>query len=68
MEPRPVSVSDAKQMLDRGDRVLFVDTRNPAAWSSSSTTLPDAIRVPADSLRAHLPALPREQRIIAYCT
>lgn len=29
MNPTPVSAAEAKQMIDRGERVVFVDARNP---------------------------------------
>lgn len=68
MTPKPVSVSEAKEMVDRADQVVFVDARNPVAWGSSNVKLPGAIRVPVDAVEEHLSELPREGTIITYCT
>jgi uncharacterized protein YjbJ (UPF0337 family)/rhodanese-related sulfurtransferase len=73
MEPSVNEVSrigaDAvKEMLDGGERVQFVDTRNPKAWGESHEKLPDAIRVPADEVEQHRHELPRDYAIITYCT
>ena len=68
MEPTPVSAAEAKEMLDRGDPVVFVDARNPVAWGSSQVKLPGAIRIPADEADEHLNEVPRGSTAIAYCT
>ena len=68
VKPTPVSVAEAKGRLDRGDRVQFVDARNPTAWSESQVKLPGAIRIPVDGAEAHLDAVPRDSTAIAYCT
>ena len=38
MKPTPVSATEAKQMLDRGERVAFVDARTPWHGESPSTS------------------------------
>ena len=48
--------------------VLFVDARNPRAWSEAKTKLPGAIRVPANGLQSHLNDLPKDRPIVTYCT
>jgi rhodanese-related sulfurtransferase len=63
-----ISVQDAKKMMDRGEGVLFVDSRNPQAWGSSTSKLPGAVRVPADDVQSHVNELPRDRTIITYCT
>jgi rhodanese-related sulfurtransferase len=68
MKPTPVTPSQAKALLDRGDHVVFVDTRNPAAWGSSTVKLPGAVRVPVDEIEEHLDELPKDSTIITYCT
>lgn len=47
---------------------LFVDARNPQAWGEAKTTLPGAVRVPANDLQSHLDELPKDRPIITYCT
>jgi rhodanese-related sulfurtransferase len=68
MNPTPVSPAEAKEMLDRGDRVVFVDARNPVAWGSSTVKLPGAIRIPVDEIEEHLMEVPRAGTTITYCT
>jgi rhodanese-related sulfurtransferase len=68
MKPTPVSASEAKQMLDSGVHVIFVDARNPAAWGQASNKLPGAIRIPADEVNQHLSELPSGGTVITYCT
>ena len=68
MGPAPVSASEAKQMLDRGEKVVFVDARNPVAWGQASSKLPGAIRVPADDVNRHLRDVPSDGTVVTYCT
>jgi rhodanese-related sulfurtransferase len=68
MKPTPVTPAQADEMLQRGDRVVFVDARNPAAWGSSAVKLPGAIRIPVDGVDEHLREVPQDSTVIAYCT
>ena len=68
MQPTGISAADAKQMLDRGERVTFVDARNPVAWGEATHKLPSAVRVPVDAVDEHLSELPADGMLITYCT
>jgi rhodanese-related sulfurtransferase len=68
MKPTPVSATEAKEMSDRGEDVVFVDARNPVAWGSSNVKLPGAVRIPVDEVDEHVRELPRNATAIAYCT
>ena len=68
MSASAISVSEAKEMLDRGDKPVFVDSRNPDAWGSSKEKIPGAIRVPVDEVADHLGEIPRDRMAITYCT
>ena len=68
MEPTPITPEDAKQRLDRGDRIVFVDARNPVAWGGSGVKLPGAVRIPLDEVEAHLGEIPPDAVTVAYCT
>jgi rhodanese-related sulfurtransferase len=68
MKPTPVSAAEAKRMLDRGERVVFVDARNPVAWGQAQEKLPGAIRIPVDEVDQHLSELPPDRIGITYCT
>jgi rhodanese-related sulfurtransferase len=68
MQSTPISVEDARKMLDRGERVTFVDARNPTAWGAAKDKLPGAVRIPVDEVEQHLGELPESDTIVTYCT
>jgi len=68
MEATRVTVDEVKERMDRGEEFTFVDTRNPKAWAEAETTLPGAIRIPADEVKEHLDQIPRDRTVITYCT
>ncbi|MGH9936061.1 MAG: rhodanese-like domain-containing protein [Blastocatellia bacterium] len=69
---RRVRADEIMQRMDRGEPVVFVDSRNPRAWSQSNERLPGAIRIPAGEAGRHLDEIPEEGRkdrwIVTYCT
>ena len=66
--PTRLTVAEVRSMIDRGEPVMFIDSRNPIAWASSRIRIRGAIRVPIDEVPAHLAGLPRDRRLIVYCT
>ena len=68
MKPTQVSAAEAKEMLDRNERVVFVDARNPVAWGSSKVKLPDAVRIPIGEVDEHFGEVSRDATAITYCT
>jgi rhodanese-related sulfurtransferase len=66
--PSPLTVADVNDLINRGEPITFIDSRNPIAWGSSKVRLPGALRIPIDEVERHLSALPRERRLIVYCT
>jgi len=68
MEVTRVTVDEVKARMDRGEQFIFLDTRNPKAWSEADTKLPGAIRIPADEVEEHLAEIPHGQVVITYCT
>ena len=68
MEPTGITPEEANARMVRGDRITFVDTRNPKAWAEADTKLPEAIRVPAEEAEKHLADIPRDGTIVTYCT
>ena len=68
MEPTRITVDEARERMERGEPLTFVDTRNPQAWGEAETKLPGAIRVPADEVEEHLAEIPKGQAVIIYCT
>ena len=66
--PSKLTVAQIKDLVASGQPVTFIDSRNPIAWGSSRTRLPGALRVPIDQVEHHLATLPRDRRLIVYCT
>ena len=66
--PSRLTVAEVHELMDRGQPIAFIDSRNPIAWGSSKVRLPGALRIPIDEVERHLPTLPRDQRLIVYCT
>lgn len=67
MEAHRITVDEVQKRLDRGDEILFVDTRSPMDWASSGVKLPLAVGIPADAIADHLAELPHEGPIVTYC-
>lgn len=68
MEPTRITVDEVRERMDRGERFVFLDNRNPKAWGEADTKLPHAIRVPVDELDQRLEQIPRDRTVITYCT
>jgi hypothetical protein len=66
--PSALTVDEVRGLVDREEPLTFIDSRNPIAWGSSKVKLPVAVRVPIDEVERHLPVLPRNRRLIVYCT
>jgi hypothetical protein len=63
-----ISIEDLRRRMESGEDFVFIDTRNPQAWSQSDDTLPKAIRVPVDHFEEYLDKIPRDKSIATYCT
>ncbi len=63
-----IEVAEIDEILDRGERVIFVDARNPIAWAASRVKLPGAIRVPVDEVDRRIGEIPRDGLVVPYCT
>jgi hypothetical protein len=45
-----ITGEELKKRIDAGEDFTVIDVRNPQAWAESDTMLPEAIRVPLDTL------------------
>jgi hypothetical protein len=63
-----ITVEEAHRRWARGEPLVFVDSRAPAAWARSDQKLPGAIRILKDQVDQHAAALPRGRPIVTYCT
>jgi rhodanese-related sulfurtransferase len=68
MEPTRWTVEDVAERIDRGERPVFVDTRNPQAWAESDVKLPGALRIPLDEIDSRRGEIPRGRAVVTYCT
>ena len=63
-----ITIDEVKKRMDKGEPILFVDTRNPTNWGESDVKLPGALRIHFSELEQHLDELPRDRQIVTYCT
>ncbi len=68
VEPARITAAEVKQRLDRGEPILFIDTRSPDAWAASSDKIKGAMRIHYAELAQHIAELPRDRTIVTYCT
>ena len=68
MDAIRISVDEVKRRIDRGEDILFVDSRSPASWAVSTEKIQDAIRVPPDEVADHLDSIPKGRSLVTYCT
>lgn len=63
-----ISPEEANARALSGQKVIFLDSRNPTAWGESDRKIPGAIRMPVDEVENHLPEFDKDATIVAYCT
>lgn len=63
-----ITINEVKKRMDRGEPILFIDTRNAHDWGESAVKLPGARRLHFSELERHLKELPRDRTIVTYCT
>jgi predicted sulfurtransferase len=59
-----ISVDEAKALVDKRQRVLFVDVREKAQYDDLH--IKGAINVPVDQIRTRLREIPRNDPVILY--
>ncbi|MGH8664975.1 MAG: rhodanese-like domain-containing protein [Burkholderiales bacterium] len=55
------------EKLQHGEKVQFIDSRNPKAWREAPTKLPGALRVPVDE-PGNIGNVPHDRLVVTYCT
>lgn len=66
MEVHRISPRIARQRIERGEPVQFVDARRPTDWLASGEQLLGAVRLPNDRLAEFLAGLAHEPPIVVY--
>jgi predicted sulfurtransferase len=60
-----ITLADAKKDFDAG-KVVFVDTRAESAYKTEH--IKGAINVPAESIQTRYTEVPKDKKVIAYCS
>jgi rhodanese-related sulfurtransferase len=68
MSSDKISPEEANALALTGEPIVYIDARNPKAWSESEEKIPGALRVPVADVREHLNEIDRGATVIAYCT
>jgi rhodanese-related sulfurtransferase len=63
-----ITVAELQKRMEAGEDFTIIDTRNPQAWAEALEIVPEAIRVPLDSLDEQVSRIPKNKPIVAYCT
>ncbi len=68
-EIEKITMDQLLAKMQRGESVVFLDSRNNAAWTQAESKIPDSIRVGNnEQLTEIIKELPRDQFIVTYCT
>jgi rhodanese-related sulfurtransferase len=65
MDDLEVSPAEIKQRMDRGEKLLLVDVREP--WEFEVCRIEGAKLIPMGSVPANLQALDTDEDVICYC-
>ena len=65
MDQLEITPAEVKARLDRGEKVVLLDVREP--WEFDICRIEGAKLVPLGALAASLDALPRVNEVICYC-
>lgn len=63
-----ITTEELKRRMEAGEDFTVIDVRNPKAWAENDAVIPEAIRVPQDSLEENLSSIPKNRPVVAYCT
>lgn len=67
MEPTRISAEEAASRLERGENLVFVDTRSDNDWQQSSSQIPGSVRSEATQITQHLGQIPSGRTVVTYC-
>ena len=65
MDELEITPADVKTRLDRGEKLVFIDVREP--WEHQVCKIDGATLIPLGSLAASLEMLPDVDEVICYC-
>lgn len=68
MQTNTISPKELKDEIDRRSPLTIIDVRHALDLLSAPYTIPNAIRIPLEDLATQVSAVPREQKVVIYCT
>ena len=68
MASNRISPEEVNARVLAGEPIVFIDARNPQAWSKSGRKIPGALRITADDIPRQIGKIARDATVIAYCT
>lgn len=68
MDVERITPEELKVRLERGERIILLDTRSRGAWNASDEKIKGAVRIPTDELAERVWELPFGAEIATYCT
>lgn len=68
-DPERITIDQVLARMQRGEPIVFLDSRNVTAWEEGTIKIPDALRVGNNKQLAEvMKELPKESFIVTYCT
>jgi membrane protein DedA with SNARE-associated domain/rhodanese-related sulfurtransferase len=68
MQTDTISPKELKDEIDQRSPLIIIDVRHPLDLLSAPYTIPNAIRIPLENLATQISAIPRDQKVVIYCT
>lgn len=68
MQASTISPEELKDEIDRRSPLTIIDVRHALDLLSAPYTIPNAIRIPLENLATHISAIPRDRKVVIYCT
>jgi rhodanese-related sulfurtransferase len=63
-----IEPKEAHHAIQGPEEFIVIDARGEESWRESNEIIPGARRIAADRIEQHVGEIPREARVIAYCT
>ena len=63
-----MTVETLRELIETNEDIVFLDVRNPMAWSTSDIQLRPSLRIATGLVDDYLDELNKSSTIVAYCT
>jgi rhodanese-related sulfurtransferase len=68
LQAATISPQGLKNEIDRQTPLTIIDVRHPLDLLSNPLTIPNALRIPLERIDTQASTIPREHKIVIYCT